>query len=219
MTRSAAHLLSDTRKELAPRPEENQLISKIEDGSASLQLLGELAAQETRILVSTRRSLLVLAARGSDDLTGPLFTSLAAGEGQALRMLAPLRAACGLLDSDGYARPALAGCQALSGYLAWLALNGDPGGVVLALFGNTSFASYCATTAAALTEHYGFDEQACAFFKFFAESNAELEAHAAAVLEDWTARNPTVASDVLDYGRLQKCYELMFWNTLSDLDS
>jgi hypothetical protein len=54
-------------------------------------------------------------------------------------------------------------------YLAWLALNGEPSDVVLAMVANFSaWGSYCRTVARALRTNYGFDDAGCAFFDFFA---------------------------------------------------
>ncbi|SEL86114.1 transcriptional regulator [Streptacidiphilus jiangxiensis] len=217
-TQGATDLLARVREELAPGADENRLIERIGDGSASLRLLGGLAAQQRRIIASDRRSFLVLAARCADAPAGAYFAELAAGESQALGLLAPFAAACGLNDAALRAHPPLAGCQAYPAYLAWLALNGEPAGVVLALTANfAAWGGYCATVSTALRTHYGFDDRACAFFDFFATPDPDAEARALAVVEEWQARTDAAANalDVLEYGRLLQTYELMFWNTLA----
>jgi hypothetical protein len=216
----AAGLLARVREELAPGAGENRLIGRIEDGSAPLRVLGELAAQQRRIITSDRRSFLALATRCADAPGGAYFAELAAGESRALGLLPPFAAACGLGDAQSRARAPLAGCQAYPAYLAWLALNGDPVGVVLALTANfAAWGAYCGTVAGALREHYGFADDACAFFDFFAAPDPDADARALAVVEQWQASSAdrTGATDVLEYGRMLQSYELMFWNTLAAL--
>lgn len=220
MTQSAAGLLARVREELAPGTGENRLIGRIEDGSAPLRVLGELAAQQLRIITSDRRSFLALATRCADAPGGAYFAELAAGESEALGMLTPFAAACGLSDAAMHARPPLPGCQTYPAYLAWLALNGDPVGVVLALTANfAAWGGYCAIAARALRDHYGFAAEACAFFDFFATPDPEADARAVAVVEQWqsTSGGGADTMDVLEYGRMLQSYELMFWNTLADL--
>ena len=111
----------------------------------------------------------------------------------------------------------LPGCQVYPAYVAWLALNGDPDDVLLAIVANfTAFGQYCATLAAALRTHYGLDDGACAFFDFFAptgpeEDNPHALAVAQAVLD---AGRPLDAAR--DHARLLQSYELTFWNALAD---
>ncbi|WP_174514839.1 transcriptional regulator [Streptacidiphilus anmyonensis] len=228
MAQDAAGLLARVREELAPGAGENRLIGRIADGSAPLRVLGELAAQQRRIIASDRRSFLTLAARCADAPGGAYFADLAAGESRALGLLPPFAAACGLDDAALRARPPLAGCQAYPAYLAWLALNGDPVGVVLALTANfAAWGGYCATAVRALRDHYGFADEACAFFDFFAVPDAapdpEADAPALALVEHWQAlqasssADRTDGGDPLEYGRMLQSYELMFWNTLADL--
>lgn len=216
-TQGATDLLARVREELAPGADENRLIGRIQDGSAALRLLGGLAAQQRRIIASDRRSFLVLAARCADAPAGAYFAELAAGESQALGLLAPFAAACGLNDAALRAHPPLAGCQAYPAYLAWLALNGEPAGIVLALTANfAAWGGYCATVADALRNRYGFGDRACAFFDFFAAPDPEADTRAIAVVAQGLEKSD---GDVLEYGRMLQSYELMFWNTLADLPS
>jgi hypothetical protein len=220
MGQDAAGLLTRVREELAPGADENRLIGRIADGGAPLGVLAELAAQQRRIIASDRRSFLVLAARCADAPGGEYFAELAAGESRALSLLAPFAAACGLSDAELRARAPLAGCQAYPAYLAWLALNGDPAGVVLALTANfAAWGGYCATTARALRDRYGFADDACAFFDFFAAPDPDADARALAAVRAWQTSSAAGAgpADVLEYGRMLQRYELMFWNTLADL--
>jgi hypothetical protein len=217
MTPTPREALLALRTELAPAEHANRLVPQIEQGLAPVPLLAELGAQQARILRSDRRSLLLLAARGADTPAGGYFARLAEGESVALAALGGYAAACGLSEAELHAREPLAGCQAYAGQLAWLALNGEPAAVVLALTANfAAWGGYCAATARALRRHYGFSDAACAFFDFFATPAPELEEAAVRVV---AAAGPDEDRLALgrQYGRLLQAYELMFWNTLADL--
>ncbi|MEY9945076.1 transcriptional regulator [Kitasatospora sp. GAS1066B] len=217
MTPTPREALLTIRRELAPAEHDNRLAPRIEQGLAPLSTLAELAGQQYRILRSDRRSFLVLAARCADTPAGGYFATLADGESLALTALTAFAAACGLDQAALPAREPLAGCQAYPGQVAWLALNGEPTAIVLALAANfAAWGHYCAITARALRRHYGFSDAACAFFDFFATPAPELDDEALAVV---TAGgfDETRLAEGRRYGRLLQDYELMFWNTLADL--
>ncbi|MFB7665006.1 transcriptional regulator [Kitasatospora sp. NPDC056138] len=216
MSAQAREVLRSVRRELAPGERENRLLPLIADGRAPVAVLAELAAQQHRIITSDRRSLLVLAARCADVPAGGWFAALAEGESQALRALTGFAEGCGLTPAEAAAREPLAGCQAYPAYLAWLALNGEPTGTILALAANfAAWGGYCASVARALRSHYGFPDAACAFFDFFAEPAPELEEQTVRVLA-----SAGLTAERIDggrrYGQQLRCYELMFWNTLAD---
>jgi hypothetical protein len=62
-----------------------------------------------------------------------------------------------------------------------------------------------------MREHYGFDDEACGFFDFFATPTPEIEEQAVAAID---AGHRT--DEAFTYGRLFQSYELMFWNTIAD---
>ncbi|WP_327065526.1 transcriptional regulator [Kitasatospora sp. NBC_01250] len=217
MTPTPREALLTVRRELTPAERENRLIPRIDEGVAPVAVLAELAAQQHRIIRSDRRSFLVLAARCADTPAGGYFARLAEGESQALDALGAFAAGCGLSEQALGEREPLAGCQAYPGQLAWLALNGEPTAIVLALAANfAAWGGYCAITARALRRHYGFSDAACAFFDFFATPAPELEDEAVAVIEAGGLDEQRLAEG-RRYGRLLQAYELMFWNTLADL--
>jgi hypothetical protein len=219
MTPTPREALLALRAELAPAESANRLVPRIEQGSAPVSLLAELAAQQYRIIRSDRRSFLVLAARCADTPAGGYFGRLADGESLALAALSGFAAACGLSEAQLRERAPLAGCQAYPHQLAWLALNGDPTAVVLALAANfAAWGGYCAATARALRRHYGFSDAACAFFDFFAAPAPELEEEAVRVVTAAGLDDLRLAAGH-EYGRLLQEYELMFWNTLAELSA
>jgi TENA/THI-4/PQQC family len=213
---SAADLLARAGQELAHREGDNRMVPLIAAGRAPVRVLGALAAEQHRIIVSDWRSFLTLAARSASPTEGEFFTGLAAGETLVLPMLAAFAAGCGLDQAAIEAYRPLPGCQTYPAYLAWLAMNGEPTDVVLALAVNfAAWGSYCGTVASALRKHYDFPDEACAFFDFFAAPAPEMEQLALATVQaGLDAGRHTPAA--FEYGRLLQSYELMFWNTLAD---
>jgi hypothetical protein len=217
MTASARELLQSAREELAPGEHENLLVPLIAKGAASRQALAALAAEQRRIISSDWRSFLVLASRSNDPAAGGFFLGLAQGEVLALEKLAKFATACGLDEQALRAYEPRPGCQAYPSYLAWLALNGEPIDVVLAVVANFSaWGSYCRTVARALRVHYGFDDAGCEFFDFFAEPPPEGDEPALAVVQAGLDAGKS-SDQAREYGRVLQSYELMFWNILAEL--
>ncbi|MCG6497726.1 transcriptional regulator [Kitasatospora sp. A2-31] len=215
MDQHIAARLHALRSELAPNGDQPALVRAVASGEAPLGALAELAAQQQRIIVSDRRSLLLLATRCADRPLGAWFAGLADGESAALRTLPALAAACGLGPDETAARPPLPGCQAYPAYLAWLALNGRPAAVVVAMVANfTAWGGYCAAVADGLRRHYGFSDEACAFFDFFARPADALEEQAADALAPESPGGNDFAT-AREYGTLLQAYEQLFWESLA----
>ncbi|MCP2259077.1 TENA/THI-4/PQQC family protein [Streptoalloteichus tenebrarius] len=216
MTRSARDLLATIRRELTHEEGANRLVPLVATGRAPLSVVAALAAEQHHVISSDWSSFLALAARATDPRAREYFTGLAQGEGVALARLADLAVACGLVPATLSEHEPTPGCQGYPSYLAWLALNGEPHAVVLALAVNfAAWGAYCATLGKALREHYGFDDRACGFFDFFATPAPEMEDQALAVVQSAldAGQDLTLARR---YARMLQDYELMFWNTLAD---
>lgn len=217
MADQARELLAEARAALAPAEKDNRLVPLIASGAAPRSVFATIAAEERRIVPSDWRSFLILASRCTEPNARELFTGLAAGESLALGKLAALADATGQDTAALRAYQPEAGCQAYPAYLAWLALFGEPADVVVALIANfAAWGDYCATIATAMREHYGFDDDACAFFDFFATPAPELEEQAVAALTAGMAAGRQDRDEAMTYGRLFQSYELMFWNTIAD---
>ncbi|GDY28465.1 transcriptional regulator [Gandjariella thermophila] len=215
MTIPARDLLETARRELAPGPDDNRLVPLVAAGKAGREVLGALAGEQYRIINSDWRSFLTLAARGGDGPTREFFAGLAHGEGLVLPKLVTFAAACGMDEAALREYRPRAGCQAYPAYVAWLALNADPRDAVLALVANfAAWGEYCGAVARGLREHYGFDDNGCAFFDFFASPAPEVEQQALAAVQTALDAGWDSAT-ALGYGRLVQDYELMFWNTLA----
>lgn len=217
MANSARGLLDEVQAELAPRDDENALVPLIVSGEAPRHVFAAIAGEEHRIVRADWRSALTLAGRANEPRTREFFAYLAAGEGAALGRLSPLATATGLTEEGLRAYRPLAGCQAYPAYFAWLALNGEPAEVVVALVTNfAAWGRYCAAIATAMREKYDFDDAACGFFDLFASPDPRLETLAVDAVQDGLDRG-LITDEAWTSARLFQSYELMFWNTLAEV--
>ncbi|MEU9212675.1 transcriptional regulator [Streptomyces sp. NPDC048415] len=220
MTRTARELLESTTGTLAPDPHANRLLPLIARGAARRSTLAALALEQRHVTAADRRAFLHLAERSATEPGGAeFFATLAEGEALAQDRLGAYAAAVGADEAQAAAYEPLADCQTYPAYVAWLALNGAPVDVVLALSANfTAWGGYCATIAEALRRHYGFDDEACGFFDFFAEPAPELEQKALAAVQAGLDAGQVSQDAVHRYGRLLQAYEAKFWHALWELD-
>ncbi|OZM72287.1 transcriptional regulator [Amycolatopsis antarctica] len=215
MTSAGRELLRAVQEELAPRDDENRLAPLIAAGTAPRRVFGVIAAEELHIVPSDWRSFHTLAARSGGLEARRYFGGLAGGEDLALAKLPALAAEAGMDEDDLRAYEPQAGCQAYPAYFAWLALNGDPAEVAVAITANfAAWGRYCAEIAGGMREHYGFSEQACGFFDFFATPQPDDQAVAA--VDEGLAAGTLDAVRARRYARLFQSYELTFWNTLAE---
>lgn len=216
MTRTARELLETTTGKLAPDPGANRLIALVARGAAGRDTLAALALEQRWVIAADRRSFQYLAERAAEvPETAAWFTALAEGEALAGERLEAFAAACGVTEERAVAYDPLPGCQAYPAYVAWLALNGSPAEVVVALHANfAAWGGYCATFADALRRHYGLGDEACAFFDFFAQPSPALERQATAAVQAALDAGRLSERLVQRYGRLLRSYEAMFWHTL-----
>ena len=212
---TAADLLAAVRQQLAHSDDANRLVPLIESGTAPRTVLAALAGEQSHIIDSDWRSFLALAAAAQRPSVRAFYTMLAQGEGLVLEQLRVFAAAAGL-DEAGLAgyRPQ-AGCQGYPSYLCRLAHHADPADVVLGITANfAAWGGYCARIAAALRTHYGFADDQCGFFDFFATPSSELDELAERAIDE--SRADIDPGRAVEYGRMLQDYELMFWNTLAE---
>ncbi|MEV5910821.1 transcriptional regulator [Streptomyces sp. WAC 01325] len=194
----------------------NPFVALIARGEADRTSLAGLALEQSRVIPADRLAFLHLARRATPDApeSAAFFTFLAEGEVLAGERLGAFAAACGVTEAQSAAYEPLPGCQGYPAYVAWLALNAAPAEAVFALTANfAAWGGYCATIAEALRTRYGFKDEACAFFDFFAEPSPELDRLARAALEAGGPNEPRANR----YARLLQSYEDQFWSTLSAL--
>ncbi|MEU8755122.1 transcriptional regulator [Streptomyces chartreusis] len=193
---------------------DNPLVPLIARGDAGLGTLAALALEQSRVIPADRLAFLHLAQRAMSDApeSADFFTFLAEGEVLAGERLGAFAAACGVTEAQSAAYEPLPGCQGYPAYVAWLALNAAPAEAVFALTANfAAWGGYCATIAEALRTRYGFTDEACAFFDFFATPSPELDRLARAALDAGDLNEARAQR----YARLLQSYEDQFWSTLS----
>ncbi|MFF7353661.1 transcriptional regulator [Streptomyces filipinensis] len=213
-TVTARQLLGTAIRTLAPDPAANPLVPLIERGEASPAALAALALEQREVIPADRRAFQHLAQR-ADPASAVFFTTLATGEELAAGHLAAFAGACGVTAERAAGYVPLAGCQAYPAYVSWLALNASPGDVVLALTANFSaWGGYCARIVSGLRTHYGFPDEARAFFDFFAEPAPELDEQATAAVQAALDTGDLNLDLAHTYGSLLQQYESMFWATL-----
>jgi hypothetical protein len=217
MPGKAAEMLETTRSELAPDPNANPLVPLVAGGRASLETLAALALEQHRVIPADRRAFLHLAQRASGDpAAAGFFTMLAEGEELAAERLGAFTEACGVDAGRMQAYDPLPGCQAYPAYISWLALNAAPADAVLAITANfATWGTYCAAIAQGLRTHYGFTDEACAFFDFFATPTPALDVQAAEAVQAGLDTGRLNTGLAYSYGRLLQAYEAMFWSSLS----
>ncbi|MEY2241737.1 transcriptional regulator [Streptomyces sp. BF23-18] len=227
MTRTARELLESVTGKLAPDPHANRLLPLIARGAAQLGTLAALALEQRHVIAADHRAFVHLARRSAagtgtsaaDTASAAFFEMLAEGEAVAGDRLPAFAAAVGAGEARAAEYEPLADCQAYPAYVAWLALNGEPADVVLALGANiAAWGGYCETITEALRHHYGFDDEVCGFFDFFAAPAPDLETKALAAVQAGLDAERISLDDVLRHGRLLQAYEEKFWHALWELD-
>ncbi|GGZ27858.1 transcriptional regulator [Streptomyces poonensis] len=221
MERTAREVLEATTGGLAPHPGANRLLPLVARGAARRETLAALALEQRLVIAADRRAFHRMAERAAaeEPAAEPFFTLLAEGEELAGERLGTFAEACGVDEARAAAYEPLPGCQAYPAYVAWLALNGAPADVVLALSANFSaWGGYCAIIAQALRRHYGHSDEACAFFDFFAGPAPEPERRAREAVQAALDAGRVNEALAHRHGRLLQAYETMFWTTLWELD-
>lgn len=219
MATSAGELVAQTRSELADVAEtirSHRFLELLRSRHVPRERLAALAGAQHLIVSSDRRSFAVLAARFPGGLAGEFFLGLAEGEGLALRKLRALSGWLGLTDAQVGGYEPQPGTQAYPAFVAWLALNGSRADVVLAFLTNLAvWGENCGAVAAALRDAYGADDDAVAFFDFFANPPLDFESQALAVLDEGLAAGDSPALARRASRLLQSC-ELAFWDALAE---
>jgi thiaminase len=212
-------LLDELRRDLAEVEEQirsHRFLAALEEARVPRERLAAFAGEQQAIISSDRRSFAVLASRFPAPPAGDLFLSLAAGEGRALELLRDFASAVGVDEEALRTHEPAPAAQAYPAFVAWLALNGSRSDASLALLANlAAWGSNCGRVAEALRARYGLDDEAVAFFTFFAEPPPDSEQRPLAVLDEGVrdGDSPLAAKRA---ARLLQAYELLFWDTLAE---
>ncbi|QIK05875.1 transcriptional regulator [Streptomyces sp. ID38640] len=215
---TAAAVLDDAVRALAPDSAANRLVSQIEAGAAPRSVFATFALEQHQVIAADRVSFQHLARRADGDPpVADFFDLLAQGETRALKRLAGLADACGLSEREITEYQPRPGCQAYPSYAARLALSGEPADVAIALTANfAAWGGCCAIVAAAMRDHYGFPEAARGFFGFFAEPAPAVDEKAREAVQHGLDTGQAQPATAHRYGRLLQSYELMFWDSVAE---
>jgi hypothetical protein len=207
---SARELLDDLSRELAPVEQAIRSHRYLAEAPA-VESLQAFAGEQYTILRSDRRSFAHLAARFPDPPAGEYFIGLAQGESDALARLFRLAASLGVAEGALADYEPTAGCQAYTGFVSWLALNGSRADVALGLLANlAAWGENCGRLVGLLDGRCDIS-----FFEFFAEPAPALTELAVAVADLGLAAGDS-PTGVRRSARLLQAYELLFWDTLAD---
>ncbi|MFD5778919.1 hypothetical protein [Streptomyces sp. NPDC126933] len=215
MDDNVTNLIKSAQQEMAEQPADNRFLDLLEAGRLPKEILGSLAGELYRLVLSDRRSFALLACRFPSPPAGDLFLAMADGEGQALRLLLDFAAALGLDEQQLAAHEPRPLAQAYPAYLTQTALFGTRSDMALALLSNVKESGrQYARTADALRSQYGFSEESVEHFLFFADTPQELLDQAAATLKEGLSAGDAPA-DALRTARMVHAYETAFWNSLT----
>lgn len=219
---TGGQLLEELRRDLADVDgaiRSHRFLAGLEARRVPEGRLRAFAGEQFAIVTSDRHSFAFLAGRYPAGPAGDFFLSMADGEGQALSLLDGFAGWLGIGPEDLLSYEPRAGAQAYPAFVAWLALNGSRADVTLALLANlAAWGANCGRVAAALRDRYGAEQEAVAFFDFFATPPPGFEGRALAVVDEGlrAGDSPHRARRA---ARLLQAYELLFWDTLAEGDS
>jgi len=213
----AEELVSRLRQEIAgveARLFSHPWVAAVEAGQRSRADLRVFATQQRRIIASDLKSVALLVHRYGDGPSGRFFSESLKTETAALEALAGFTRALGG-DAEGQAdADVLAGAQAYTHFVAWLALYGSDAAFAAAFLVNLpAWGKNCGRLAKALRARYRMDDKAVAFFDLFAGEAPGFAEAALAVIQGGLDRGVSPVS-IREAAHLLQRYELMYWDAL-----
>jgi len=215
----ARNLVAQIRAELAAVEDEIRnvpFLDEVEAGTASLELIAAVAAEQYSIIRSDWSSFARLTARFEDPQSRQLFGGIAAGESIALDLLLSFAASVGLDEEELVAYEPRPKGQSYPSRVAWIAANADRAAAGASFLVNFAvFGENMGRLRDALVEVYGFTPDEVAFFGFFAEPIPGFEENAIEVIAAGLRRGACPA-EVQRSARLLQAYELDFWQAVGE---
>jgi hypothetical protein len=213
----ARELVTRIRQELAGVEERlfaHPWIAAAEAGTLTRDDLVRFAGQQARIIQSDLRSVALLIHRYGGTPSGQFFADSLKTETAALEAL---HAFARSLNADAAALaavPPLAGAQAYTHFVAWLAAYGTDAEFAAAFLVNLpAWGKNCGRLARAFRDRYGMADAALAFFDLFAGEAPGFAEAALAVIQAGLDRGVPAAA-IRDAAALLQQYELMYWDAL-----
>src|SRR5512137_1053778 len=211
MTR-AEELVSQLRREIAgveARLFSHPWVATVEAGTRSRADLRLFATQQRRIIASDLKSVALLVHRYGDGPSGQFFRESLKTEVAALEALDRFVHALGDEGESRADADLLAGAQAYTHFVAWLAMYGSDAEFAAAFLVNLpAWGKNCGRLAKALRTRYGMDDAAVAFFDLFAGDAPGFATAALAVIQGGLDRGVSPAS-IREAACLLQRYELM----------
>lgn len=214
----ARRLVRQIRADLAAVEDEIRnvdFVSQVEAGTASVELIAAVVAEEYSIIRSDLNSFNQMADRW-DSPQSQFFGNLAFGESLALPLVLDFAENVGLSEEDLADYEPRPKGQTYPSRVAWIASNADRASAAASFLVNFGvFGENMARVRDALLAVYGFTPEEVEFFSFFAEpipgfEEAAIEVIAAGLREGACPR------EVRRSARLLQAYELDFWQAASD---
>jgi len=192
-----------------------EFVSQVEAGTASVEVIAAVVAEEYSIIRSDLKSFKRMAARW-DYPGSSFFGDLAFGESLALPLVLDFAETVGLSEADLIAYEPRPRSQTYPSRVAWIASHADRASAAASFLVNFGvFGENMARVRDALVEVYGFEPSEVGFFSFFAEPIPGFEEDAIEVIADGL-RQGVCPRDVRRSARLLQAYELDFWQAASD---
>lgn len=214
----ARQLVAQIRADLAAVEDQIRnvpFMSEVEAGTASIEQIAAVVAEEYSIIRSDLNSFQQMAARW-DTPQSHFFGDLAFGETLAQPLLLDFAATVGLTEADLAAYEPRPKAQTYPSRVAWIAANADRASAAASFLVNFGvFGENMARVRDALINVYGFTPSQVGFFSFFAEPIPGFEEDAIEVIAAGL-REGACPRDVRRSARLLQAYELDFWESASD---
>jgi hypothetical protein len=215
----ARRLVRQIRADLAAVEEQIRqvrFVRAVERGTASVELIAAVAAEEYSIIRSDLDSFTRMAARWDGPRGSHFFGDLAEGEALALPLLLDFAANVGLDERDLRAYEPRPRSQTYPSRVAWIASNADRASAAASFLVNFAvFGENMARVRDALIAVYRFTPEEIEFFTFFAEPIPGFEEDAIEVIATGLLEGACPV-DVRRSARLLQAYELDFWQAASD---
>ena len=213
----AEELVSQLRQEIAgveARLFNHPWVAAVEAGHCSREDLRLFAAQQRRIIASDLKSVALLVHRYGDGPSGRFFAESLKTEAAALEALTGFTRRLGEEVGGDADTEHLAGAQAYTHFVAWLAMYGSDAEFAAAFLVNLpAWGKNCGRLAKALRARYGMDDNAVAFFDLFAGDAPGFVEAALAVIQGGLDCGVSPAS-IREAAHLLQRYELMYWDAL-----
>ena len=215
----ARQLVNQIRTDLATVEDQIRnapFLANVEAGTASLEQIASVAAEQYSIIRSDSSSFAQMTARFDDPQSRQFFGGMTSGEAIAQQLLIDFASTVGLNEHDLAAYEPRPSAQTYPSRVAWIAANADravAGASFLANFG--VFGENMGRLHDALVNIYGFSPDEVRFFSFFSGPNPTFEENAIEVIAAGLRRG-ACSTEARRSARLLQAYELDFWQAMDE---